>query len=238
MRINQTLTSRDQCTSVPDAVYTCGGTDGWRRAAYLNMTEYPNTECPSGWQLFTENSKRACGKSSNGRFTCDSVFFPVAGGPYSQVCGRIRAYQKGLTSAFIGSSTFGQTTIDSAYVSGVAVMHGSPRQHIWTFVAGGRDNFSASLNNCPCDPPFINRPVPSFVGEYYFCESGYVYPGSGDTGFLILRSNDPLWDGQDCHSTSSCCSLHNPPFFTKHLGETTSDDLELRMCIYGGINTK
>ena len=169
----QTLTSRDQCTSVPDAVYTCGGTDGWRRAAYLNMTEHPNTECPSGWQLFTENSKGACDKSSNGRFNCDSVFFPVAGGPYSQMCGRIRAYQKGLTSAFIGSSTYGQTTIDSAYVSGVAVMHGSPRQHIWTFAAGGRDNFSASLNNCPCDPPFINRPVPSFVGEYYFCESGY-----------------------------------------------------------------
>ena len=141
----QTLTSRDQCTSVPDAMYTCGGTDGWRRAAYLNMTEYPNTECPSGWQLFTENSKRACGKSSNGQFTCDSVFFPVAGGPYSQVCGRIRAYQKGLTSAFIGSSTYGQTTIDSAYVSGVAVMHGSPRQHIWTFAAGGRENFSGSL---------------------------------------------------------------------------------------------
>ena len=57
--------------------------------------------------------------------TCDSVFFPVSGGPYSQVCGRIRAYQYGVPDAFLGYN-FRQTTIDSAYVSGVAVMHGSP----------------------------------------------------------------------------------------------------------------
>ena len=30
--------------------YTCGGTGGWRRAVYLDMTN-PNTTCPSGWQL-------------------------------------------------------------------------------------------------------------------------------------------------------------------------------------------
>ena len=41
--------------------------------------------------------------------------------------------------------------------------------------------------------------------------------------------NDILWDGRDCHSTSTCCSLHNPPYFTKTLSQTTIDDLELRM---------
>ena len=30
--------------------YTCGGTGGWRRAVYLDMTN-PCTTCPSGWQL-------------------------------------------------------------------------------------------------------------------------------------------------------------------------------------------
>ena len=40
--------------------YECGGTGGWRRVVYLDMTN-PNTNCPSGWQL-TSHSKRTCGK--------------------------------------------------------------------------------------------------------------------------------------------------------------------------------
>ena len=28
-------------------IYTCGGTGGWRRVVYLDMTE-PNTNCPAG----------------------------------------------------------------------------------------------------------------------------------------------------------------------------------------------
>ena len=210
--------------------YMCGGTGGWRRAVYMDMTD-PNTNCPSGWQLLTENSRQTCGRISRGELVCDSVFFPVSGGPYNQVCGRIRGYQKGLTSAFLGYSRYGQTTIDSAYVSGVAVMHGSPRQHIWTFAAGGRENFTASLNNCPCDPP-ARTSVPPFVREDYFCESGYLWPGHS----FSLSTADVLWDGRDCPPISTCCSHHNPPYFTKLLDQTTTDDLELRMCVFGRIS--
>ena len=116
-----------------NARYTCGGRGGWRRAIYLDMTD-PNTNCPSGWNM-TGYSKRTCGRATDGYNTCDSVFFPVDGGPYSQVCGKIRAYQYGLPGAFYGYNE-GQTTIDSAYVDGVALMYGSPRQHIWTFANG------------------------------------------------------------------------------------------------------
>ena len=70
--------------------YTCGGTGGWRSAVYLDMTD-PNNNCPSGWNM-TGYSKRTCGRATDGYLTCDSVFFPVSGGPYSQVCGRFRAY--------------------------------------------------------------------------------------------------------------------------------------------------
>ena len=87
MRRNQTLT-REICYYIEK---TCGGTWGWRRAVYLDMT-YPNTNCPSGWNM-TGYSKRTCGRATDGYMTCDSVFFPVSEGPYSQVCGRIRAYQ-------------------------------------------------------------------------------------------------------------------------------------------------
>ena len=101
---------------------------GWRRAVFLNMTD-PNTNCPSGWQL-TGYSKRTCGRANSSRLSCDSVFFPVIGGSYSQVCGRIRPYQYGLPDAFLAYYDREQTTIDSAYVSGAAVMYGSPQQHL------------------------------------------------------------------------------------------------------------
>ena len=211
------------------AGYTCGGTGGWRRAMYLDMTD-SNTNCPSGWQL-TGYSKRTCGRGSTGSRTCDSVFFPVSEGPYSQVCGMIRAYQWGLSGAFYGYNE-GQTAIDSAYVDGVAVMYGSPRQHIWTFANGAWENDMNHQDwNCPCDTNGV-IPVPPFVGKDYFCESGYVYPGyTNTTDWYRLHSNDALWDGKDCHSTSACCSLHNPPYFTKTLNKTITDDLELRMCL-------
>ena len=73
------------------ACYTCGGTGGWRRAVYLDMTDL-NTDCPSGWSE-TGYSKRTCGRATDGLHTCDSAYFPVSGGEYSQVCGKIRAYQ-------------------------------------------------------------------------------------------------------------------------------------------------
>ena len=209
----------------------CGGTWGWRHAVYLDMTD-PNTNCPSGWNM-TGYSKRICGRATDGYNTCDSVFFPVSGGPYSQVCGRIRAYQHGVPEAFWEYNNGRQTTIDSAYVSGMAVMYGSPRQHIWTFANGAWENDTRHQTwNCPCDTTGAIS-IPSFVGEDYFCEAGYLWPGyQNTTEWGRFHSNDILWDGRDCHSTSTCCSLHNPPYFTKTLSQTTTDDLELRICLY------
>ena len=225
IKINETLTEQIINNS---GGLKCGGTWGWRRAVYLDMTD-PNTNCPSGWNM-TGYSKRTCGRASSSGLSCDSAFFPVSGGPYSQVCGRIRAYQYGAPEAFSAYDYQGQTTIDSAYVSGVAVMYDSPRQHIWTFANGAWENDTRYRPyNCPCDTTGV-IPIPPFVGEDYFCESGYVY-GSG-IPWNILHSNDTLWDGRDCHSTSTCCSLHNSPYFTKTLNQTTTDDLELRICLF------
>ena len=229
MRMNKTLTREISFNTEK----TCGDTRGWRRAVYLDMTD-PNTNCPSGWNM-TGYSKRTCGRATDGYNSCDSVFFPVSGGPYSQVCGRIRAYQWGLPDAFYGYNSGGKTTIDSAYVSGVAVMHGSPRHHIWTFADGAWENTTQSTS-CPCDPSG-SVSVPQFVGEDFFCESGYVYPGYRSLALeYTFHSSDTLWDGRDCHSTSTCCSLHNPPYFTKTLSQTTTDDLELRMCLNDPAN--
>ena len=199
----------------------CRG-EGWTRVAYLDMTD-PNTTCPSGWQL-TEHSKRTCGKINTSQLMCDSVFFPVSGEAYNSVCGRVSAYQNGVTDAFEAYDDGRVATIDGAYVSGVSLTHGSPRQHIWTFAAGDAENTPTSDNACPCDAT-ISISVPPFVGEDYFCESGANLGRSN-----AFQSDDPLWDGTGCTSTSTCCSFNNPPYFTKRLPNPTTDDLEMRLC--------
>jgi len=212
-------------------VYTCGGTGGWRRVVYLDMTD-PSTSCPSGWQL-TGYSKRTCGRASGGGTICDSVTFTVSGGQYSRVCGRIKAYQRGATLAFYFHNPI--TSIDGAYITGFSLTHGYPREHIWTFAAGiSEQQYSTGVSNCPCGTnrfSYWNSRIPSFIGNEYFWESGlngvWIV---GSQGYHIFP-DDPLWDGENC-PTGTCCSFSNPPFFSKTLDSSTSDDLELRLCNY------
>ena len=208
-------------------VYECGGTGGWRRVVYLNMTD-PNTNCPCGWKL-TSHSKRTCGKVNTSDLSCDSVLFSVCGGDYTSVCGSIRAYQLFRVDAFETYHDGHVTTIEGAYVTGVSLTHGSPRQHIWTFAAGASEDRPAWEDACPCDAT-INITIPPFVGGDYFCESGVNsgYPRQ------VFYPDDPLWDGEGCGSSSSCCSFNNPPYFTKTLPSPTSDPIEARLCRWGG----
>ena len=213
-------------------LFSYDNTGPWTRVAYLNMTD-PSQQCPSAWTLQTRTSepRRLCGKHSSGR-GCDSVTYSTLGINYSHVCGRVIAYQYGTPDAFASS---GSQTIENNYVDGMSLTHGSPgsRQHIWTFAAGIVENNPSShpSNSCPCADRAATRSfVPSFVGNDYFCESGNptsTYPS-------ILYANDPLWDGQGC-GAASCCELSyppgvTPPWFCKQLPQTTSDDIEVRLC--------
>ena len=200
----------------------CSG-PGWRRVFFINMTDI-RYNCPSGLSL-TSYSRRTCGRSHTYR-GCSSTTFSV-GLSYSRVCGRVRGYQYGSTSAFY-SSTAG---INDYYIDGINLTHaacGGRRQHIWTFAAGLKevsDDFPAEA--CPCDTENYER-VPAFVGNDYFCESGV----NSDRTYTepIFSPDDVLWDGQNCTSTSTCCQLNNPPWFTKNLPSTITDDIELRIC--------
>ena len=209
-------------------VHVCGGTGGWRRVVYLDMTD-PSTTCPSGWNM-TGYSKRTCGRASDGSNTCDSVTFPVSGGEYSRVCGRIKAYQWGSPDTFYSYHRRRVTTIDGAYVDGISLTHSSPRQHIWTFVAGLSEGNPTWSHVCPCDTTATIR-TPPFMGNDYFCESGVNEPWVGGSRHYTLHSNDTLWDGENCLSSSTCCSLHNPPYFVKQLPTPTTDDIEARICL-------
>ena len=198
---------------------SCNTTGGWMRVANLDMID-PNQNCPAGFQLDTE-PRRTCERPESAE--CASTTFQTYGVEYSHVCGRVIGYQHGTPDAFLGSN------IDSTYVDGISLTHGqSPRKHIWTF-AGALDEIgSARASICPCtqsDIPYTGPTIPSFVGQDYFCDTG-----SRNAFQLIFYPDDPLWDGQGCGGTSTCCEFNNPPWFCKQLPLPTTDDIELRLC--------
>ena len=212
--------------------HTCNGTPGWRRVAFINMTD-TNYNCPTGLNL-TSYSKRTCGRGHTNSGGCSSTTFSVGGLPYSRVCGKIKGYQFGATIAFYTTNQ----DINNHYVDGVSLTHGRPwrRQHIWTFAAGLTEvpGMQYTRASCPCDS-YIYTYIPTFVGNDYFCESGFHSPWKFT---FTLFPADPLWDGQNCTASSSCCQFNNPPWFTKNLPNPTTDDIELRICTHHPHSTE
>lgn len=196
---------------------------------YLDLKD-PNTNCPSGWELTTQPRRTCRSVRTSDSLVCDSATFPVSGGDYTRVCGRIIAYQYGTTRGLSAYNYDVANTTDSAYVDGISLTHGSPKQHIWTF-ASGASEFYQSLDVCPCDSTFAIT-TPPFVNDDYFCESGF------NSKYSEFFSSDPLWDGSGCSVSSKCCSFNNPPYFTKQLPNATSNDIEARLCHwYPGTDT-
>ena len=213
-----------------DRVCGCNATGGWTRIAYLNMTD-PNQQCPQAWREVS-SPKRTCRRTSS---RCESEYFNTYSINYTSVCGRVIAYQYGSTDAF-GPYLNRQAppnTIESAYIDGVSITHGqSPRHHIWTFASAIVKVFSSGIRDhdiCACTDTSRNWPytTPSWVGNDYFCDSGNPGPGfNHGTDY----SGDPLWDGQGCPSTSTCCQFNNPPWFCKQLQQPMTDSIEVRIC--------
>ena len=207
--------------------WECGGTQGWRRVAFLDMTNATHT-CPPGWRVREMSGKRVCGRSGFSSRMCNSTLISVHDVMYSKVCGRLVGYQYGGTTAFLSYHQKFVSSIDSAYVDGVSITHSVPRKHIWTFAAGGTEIDREWPTSCPCDAT-ININLPKFVDQDYFCESGLNRAWEGKYEFY---PDDPLWDGKGCTATSQCCQLHGSPYFVKTLPTPTRDDLEVRLCGY------
>ena len=196
---------------------SCGGS-GWRRVAYLNMSD-PSQQCPSVWREIT-TPHRVCGRRSSG---CVGLTYTTGSAQYNQVCGRIIGYQLGHPDCFNSASL----SINTAYVDGVSVTRGSPRQHIWTFATGMDER--DPTDSCPCVTGSNDgNNIPSFVGQNYFCEAGVIqYPGLNGP---FYSNGDPLWDGQGCGPASSCCTFNSPPWFNITLSPPTTDYIEVRIC--------
>ena len=189
------------------------------RVADIDMTR-PNENCPAGFRKVIASGKTTCRRQSTG---CISTTFSSYGIKYSQVCGRINGYQYYTTDAFNTGAS-----IDSVFVDGIVLTHGSPRQHIWTFAAG-ITQYDIGSSGCPCNSDSYSHSLPPFVGNDYFCDSGHRYNTYPPQTYL---TNDPLWDGAGCVS-GSCCTFNSPPWFCKTLPNHTTDNIELRICLTG-----
>ena len=189
------------------------------RVANFDMTD-PNQNCPDGFVQVDSSDppRRLCGRP--GPAGCSTIFFPANGVQYSRVCGRVTGYRFASPDGLHAAAGEG---LDGHYVDGVSITHGSPRTHIWTFIASWTTQTSSG--GCPCDTNGFEGTVPSFIGHDYFCESGH----STNLEFILFPGN-PFWDGMDCLDTSTCCIFNNPPYFCQTLAAPTTDDIEVRMC--------
>ena len=201
--------------------FLCDGSTGWRRVAYLNMSDL-SQQCPSVWQEIT-TPHRVCGRRSTSP-SCEGLNYTTGSEQYDQVCGRIIGYQIGTPDTF----AFTSQSIDSYYMDGISVTHGSPRHHIWSLVAGVDEVTSVSACLCVTGSTTGTR-IPSFVGQNYFCEAGITRWNGRITG-TFWPNGDPLWDGQGCGPTSTCCTFNSPPWFNVQLSSPTTDDIEVRIC--------
>ena len=156
----------------------CGGGD-WRLAILQDYSN-PNTNCPGRWRPVIRSGQRFCTRSEFIDVgTCESVSFRVDG-EYSRVCGRIRAFHAGQATSFRPP-----ISIEAAYLTGLSLTHGRPRQHIWSFAIGESEDSNDLILGlrglCPCHNDALPGSVPPFVGNDYFCEAALDRPFRGGT---------------------------------------------------------
>ena len=202
----------------------CGSGGGWTRIGYLDMSDSTQS-CPGTLAQLTRYGVRYCRRAGNTHGSCSSTTFSPNGLYYSQVCGRVTAFQLAHTDA-VSPAIFGGQGLNSWYVDGISITRGNPREHVWTLMSALYDNHLSNTDSCPCATG-STIPSPTFVGNNYYCESGNPNTWYGNN---ILYPNDPLWDGQDCAALESpCCTNPNLPWFHRTLN-STNEFIEMRVC--------
>ena len=185
---------------------------------YLNMSDLSHS-CPSNWNLVViASGKRGCDRASGG---CNSDFFS-----YSLVCGRVNAYQKGTPGTFnCGWDRPGSVSLTHESAGSC--------QHIWTFVEALYEMINSQYVVCECWS-ILSFPGPSKCLLLLVTTTSVTPEPDYDSG--MLYEDDPLWDGQGCGTNSACCQFNSPPCFCTTLPQSTTNNLELRICLNQGMS--
>ena len=195
---------------------SCNGAAGrWKRIAYLNTDENPVT-CPDAFEVRYVTSSPPLCRRNNASAGCSSVIYPSYGTSYSQVCGTVRVHPEGTPDGFSSHNSNqrqrnGQS-VNQNYVDGVSLTYGdsSNRNHIWTYTAAT----TVRLDRSGCG--ICNNSKPIVLGTNFTCTNTYC---SNDNSCFP----NTLW-GND---TKQC--FGNETFY-RQLSESTTDNIELRVC--------
>ena len=199
---------------VSDTLSVCGG-PGWRRVAFLNMSD-PNQTCPDQWRQFEHGSLRLCGRRERYSASCDSARFSTSGRGYTRVCGRIIGYQYNTPDAAFHYYYEGKpgNQINEPYIDGVSVTHGIRRKHIWSF-------FAAYTPHDCCSGRHLNHTRSlGFIGDNFFCDSAH----------RVSHPEDNLFTGHPLWGDLSSCTPHSGPWFYATLTVPSIHDIEVRLC--------
>ena len=215
----------------------CDGVGGWMRVGYLDMSQ-PGATCPPGLSTYYFNGinyplcdrPHICNSHCNDN-GCSSALFSPLNISYQHVCGRVRGYQYRITDGIYPNNGGGVNSLCGPYVDGISITtRGATRQHLWTYICGRGEN-EDNWESCPCNTG-SSATVPSFVGNNYYCESG---ADDGHGSFPDAIFTDALWDGQNCDlNERPCCNDPKMPWFVRTLSQSTTDDIELRLCTSEG----
>jgi len=200
-----------------------GGRAGYMRVADMDMTR-PADNCPATLQPRTDLcDKRLCGRGKAGP-GCSVVTYSTHGIPYQRVCGRVLAYQIGSPNGFFAYHLDPSVSLSEAYVDGVSLTWGSaPSGHIWTFAAAANASMGdLSVFSCSGHWPLPSDLGPGFVDGHYFCD------GLSEEGGCVR----PLWSesGSGLDGSSSGQTSMSRMWFCVELGQTVTEDVQLRVC--------
>ena len=107
----------------------------------------------TGSPVRTCGSRRLTGSIPIYRPGCNSVVFSTHRMKYTKVTGRVIDYQYASPDGFRpyghashpARCTFDEAYLDEAYLDGVSITHGTPRQHVWSFAAAHSEQVQRSL---------------------------------------------------------------------------------------------
>ena len=102
----------------------------------------------------------------------------------------------------------------------MGVLHANMFGHNYASGFGSYPSFT-DISNCPCKQNSV-AVVPPFVGIDYYCDSGQFYC----CYYSPETFENALWDGPQCNDDAP----PNTPWFIKTLNETTTENIELRIC--------
>ena len=195
------------------------GVGGLTRVAYLNMSD-PNERCPFVNITVTVSGRRICYSPTSGA-TFSSKYYSTYSINYNFVCGRAVGITYNAPRGVYYRSTY--PSIDQPYAAGLSITNRveGRRSHIWTYIAGYRETGGDGAN-CPCAYNPGHTPQ-SFVGHNFYCDTA-IHSVGAQKWFV----DNPLWDGIDCYSGSSCCGNRRLPWFWTTLTDETNSDIEVR----------